>query len=582
MVLKWDVIIQMLISERIVESEKDEVVGIIRVLYEYYGVIIPVEYCKDDQHGFIFQEDYYILPALLKDLQTSSTNMRVFNFPSFYKLQRIFDISSFTPPGLIQKMIAKVYLLDNVKLDENKIWKNAFCQMIVKNEINLAYITAFLDSKSAVKKLFLTAYGQCMDDNALLEILDRYCLIVTNILDNYRGFPDFQLFAPCPWCERRTARVDSEFVLTYNEQEKKFCIDNDGSNQSLYVVCSRDCWVPKTMLLAGSSQYRASEVKILEERIKFFEDEMCRVSGCLPYCDLIRTSCRIVIVDYYEATRQIIQFSTGSGCFADVLEKRRPVIFTCDHVFKKEYTGAHRIILIGDDERYKFSAECIFKGNSGKWSTNCDVRGTSVNERRAPYMHDVLVLGNVKRIEIETPINISLFQTRSMTPETFHEFYPLPEISKELVSRSEIGNSFNILSIQSEPPQIDSQVISLGYPLNKSLSVDRGRVTQVSSADEFLARVYSEEGCSGGPALDARRPGKLIGILHGEARAGSGLTAFFTPSRAVEYLRNKPARGINRARPNYQFYKNFEFWYDNVLEDTFSSALSGGAVSSDS
>ena len=583
----WDDIVEMLKREEIVPvfdtPTSRKTLETIKVLYEYYGVIIPVEYTPDRSLEFdssIITDklhcQYYILPALLENLENSSIKMPASHYPAFSKFQRVYEFYSFIPPGLIQKLVARVYFENNIKPDENKIWKNAFSQMILNSKSEngkcaLAYMTAFLDSDAAVKKLILTVYGSCMDYSDLLKNLDRYCTIVTSILDNYCGFSAFLLLAPCPFCDLRTSRTDGEFVLSFDHYRRRFILENDRTDQSPISHCIKGCVVPKNMLIAGHSLYMPTPV--LELRNRYLEDEICRDSRIFSLPNFSRMTCRIAMGVYHDIFPDVKLFSAGSGCFVDSDMKKFPVVFTCEHTYeslssiytrtrmhvKQEMPNIHRVVLIGNNTHYIYSAEIIFKGNSTPRLLCSDTKNEvpNIQDRRHTALYDVIVLGNIKHLQQCIPI-ASLYE---ISPQSLN-----------LATRKDIRKRFDIIDLtnyKSSCVELDSKIVSLGYPQSylsgvNSLNIDRGRVIQVSSRDEFFARVYNDKGGSGGPALNAYTK-ELMGIMHGETRTGSNVMVYFTPQRALTAIRTMPDEAF---LPTYSFIEDIE---NRRIHESFKS-----------
>jgi hypothetical protein len=165
----------------------------------------------------IFQRPY-LMPSLL-----SAEDSSLYEYESITagaaqtSFQRCFRFEHFTPPGLLHKVLAKVYAYTqlNKYIHTRSVTKNSFLlkfkyhsvyvRMIIQSDFNRSTI-----SVSKLNILEINAFGFIFHSNEMLEKMDIICAIVKGVLDDIPGLSSLvDEITFCPSCRTEVSKQHS-------------------------------------------------------------------------------------------------------------------------------------------------------------------------------------------------------------------------------------------------------------------------------------------------------------------------------------------------------------------------------------
>jgi hypothetical protein len=218
---------------------------------------------------FPFSEKLYVVPSLLKPLDIENW-LPEFHMCSHIALERRFLFRGFIPPGLIARMIAKMFVDHNIQLQRSHgsqvCWNNAFSHTYsIRKGSKLVRVTirVFLDiSSDDVRRQQLTGMlrivgvGQHFTHSQILDKLDVYHRVVLDILKSSPGLRKTLCKVVCPICtwshkEKNSYEIDWSQVVQISRSSKQSGSQN--VNKELF-ACHNGCFVPEELFVSKLSK----------------------------------------------------------------------------------------------------------------------------------------------------------------------------------------------------------------------------------------------------------------------------------------------------------------------------------------
>lgn len=163
-----------------------------------------------------------------------------------------------------------------------------------------------------------------------------------------------------------------------------------------------------------------------------------------------------------------------------------------------------------DATHWLYLAEVIYQGSTypGSETNFWDMCALRILAPITPLPQRPLSRGESLQVEILLDAALTA-PTRSSTPRIITTAEA--EVPPSLLHPNFATPPLRAITVSTKKVAVDQVVRLLGFPGNKDLAVDWGRVEQNDPNGDILINLLSDDGSSGGPVVD--RDGHLIGLL---------------------------------------------------------------------